>query len=67
MDHLSTNIASFIKPEARINEYSRRHLLAGMRYSSGLKNIPKGDMYVAVCSEDGLAFNCDQLAYYFIC
>ena len=44
MDHPSINIASFIKPEARINQYSRRHLLVGMRYSSGLKNIPKGDM-----------------------
>ena len=62
----SINIASFIKPEARINEYSRRHLLVGMRYSSGLMNIPKGDMYVAVCSKTAWHSIGDQLAAFIL-
>ncbi len=66
MDHPSINIASFIKPEARINQYSRRHLLVGMRYSSGLKNIPKGDMYVAVCSKTAWHSIGDQLAAFIL-
>jgi 5-(hydroxymethyl)furfural/furfural oxidase len=51
MDHPSVAVASFIKPHARINEYTRRHLLVGLRYSSELEGIPKGDMFVAVSSK----------------
>jgi 5-(hydroxymethyl)furfural/furfural oxidase len=51
MDHPSVNVASYIKPDARVNDYTRRHLLLGLRYTSGLENVPQGDMYVAVCSK----------------
>ena len=51
MDHPSVNVASYIKPDARVNDYTRRHLLLGLRYTSDLENVPQGDMYVAVCSK----------------
>ena len=51
MDHPSIMVASFLKPEARINDITRRHLLLSMRYSSGLHEAPQGDMYVAVASK----------------
>ncbi len=51
MDHPSIMVASYIKPEARINAHTRRHLLMSMRYSSGIGGAPQGDMYVAVCSK----------------
>jgi len=50
MDHPSIAVASFLKPEARVNAYTRRHLLLALRYSSGIADAPQGDMYVAVCS-----------------
>ena len=49
MDHPSIAVSSFIKPMARIQEQvSRRHLLVGLRYSSGIGGAPAGDMF-AVC------------------
>jgi 5-(hydroxymethyl)furfural/furfural oxidase len=66
MDHPSINIASFIKPEARVNRYSRRHLMLGLRYSSDLANIPHGDMYVAVCSKTAWHSIGEQLAAFIL-
>lgn len=51
MDHPSIMVASYLTPEARINELTRRHLLIGLRYSSGLHDAPQGDMRVSVCSK----------------
>lgn len=51
MDHPSIMVASFLTPQARINELTRRHLLVGLRYSSGLEDTPQGDMRVSVCSK----------------
>jgi len=48
MDHPSIALSSFIKPEARLKEITRRHILVGLRYSSGLGGAPQGDMF-AVC------------------
>lgn len=45
MDHPSIAVASFIHPEARINEYTGRHALMGMRYSSKTDGAPMGDMF----------------------
>ena len=45
MDHPSIAVASFIQPEARINDYTGRHALMGMRYSSGTGGAPMGDMF----------------------
>ena len=45
MDHPSIAVASFIQPEARINDYTGRHALMGMRYSSQTGGAPMGDMF----------------------
>jgi len=35
------SLSSFIKPDARVNDLTRRHILVGLRYSSGLSvDIP---------------------------
>jgi 5-(hydroxymethyl)furfural/furfural oxidase len=51
MDHPSIALSSFIKPAARINDKTRRHLLLGLRYSSGIPETADGDMFVAVLSK----------------
>jgi 5-(hydroxymethyl)furfural/furfural oxidase len=49
MDHPSIAVSSFIKPEARLHhQASRRHVMVGLRYSSGIGGAPQGDMF-AVC------------------
>lgn len=45
MDHPSIAVASFIHPAARINDYTGRHALMGMRYSSETGGAPMGDMF----------------------
>ena len=62
MDHPSVAVASFIKPHARINNFTRRHLLVGLRYSSGLEGIPQGDMFVAVSSKSSWHAVGEQIA-----
>ena len=51
MDHPSIALSSFIRRGARMNEHTRRHVQVGLRYSSGLPGVPKGDMFVAVLSK----------------
>ena len=51
MDHPSISLSSFIRRGARMNEHTRRHIQVGLRYSSGLSGVPKGDMFVAVLSK----------------
>lgn len=51
MDHPSIALSSFIRPGARMNEHTRRHVQVGLRYSSGLPGVPRGDMFVAVLSK----------------
>lgn len=46
MDHPSIAVASFIAPHARSSEFTRRHMLVGLRYSSGMGGAPQGDMFV---------------------
>jgi len=53
MDHPSVSVSSFMKPEARLNGRTRRHILLALRYSSGIDGIPPGDMFVAVVSKSG--------------
>jgi 5-(hydroxymethyl)furfural/furfural oxidase len=49
MDHPSISLSSFLKRQARVQEeVTRRHILVGLRYSSGIPEAPKGDMFVAV-------------------
>ena len=51
MDHPSVSVSSFIKPEARLNDLTRRHILLALRYSSGIGEAPPGDMFVASVSK----------------
>jgi 5-(hydroxymethyl)furfural/furfural oxidase len=51
MDHPSISLSSFVRPGARMNEHTRRHIQVGLRYSSGLPGVPPGDMFVAVLSK----------------
>src|SRR5260370_4851981 len=51
MDHPSVALSSFIRPGARMNEHTRRHIQVAMRYSSGLPGVPRGDMFVVVLSK----------------
>jgi 5-(hydroxymethyl)furfural/furfural oxidase len=51
MDHPSIALSSFIHRGARMNEFTRRHIQLGLRYSSNLPGVPKGDMFVAVISK----------------
>jgi 5-(hydroxymethyl)furfural/furfural oxidase len=49
MDHPTIALASFIKPHARVNSNTRRHILLGWRYSSRIGNEPN-DMFVVAAS-----------------
>jgi 5-(hydroxymethyl)furfural/furfural oxidase len=51
MDHPSISLSSFIRPGARMNEHTRRHIQMAMRYSSGLPGVPKGDMFVVALNK----------------
>jgi len=62
MDHPSISLSSFIKRRARINQHTRRHILVGLRYSSGLPGIPKGDMFVAVAGKSAWHAVGEQIA-----
>jgi 5-(hydroxymethyl)furfural/furfural oxidase len=51
MDHPSISVASFLRPSARKNLYSKRSLHLGMRFSSGLDGAPSGDMALTVSNK----------------
>jgi 5-(hydroxymethyl)furfural/furfural oxidase len=51
MDHPSISVSSFIKPECRLGDLTRRHILLALRYSSGIGGAPAGDMFVAGVSK----------------
>jgi 5-(hydroxymethyl)furfural/furfural oxidase len=51
MDHPSISLSCYVRPRGRMNEHTRRHIQVGLRYSSGLQGVPKGDMFVAVMSK----------------
>jgi len=51
MDHPSIALSSFVRRGARMNEHTRRHIHLGLRYSSNLPDVPKGDMFVVVISK----------------
>ena len=62
MDHPSIALSSFIRRGARMNRHTRRHIHLGLRYSSGLPGIPKGDMFVAVISKSAWHAVGEQIA-----
>ena len=51
MDHPSISVSSFIKPEARLNGLTRRHILLALRYSSQIGGAPPGDMFAVGVSK----------------
>ena len=51
MDHPSISVSSYVKPHARMNEFTRRHLQVGLRYSSDMPDIPKGDMFAVAVTK----------------
>jgi len=63
MDHPSISLSSFIKPGARLRDHhTRRHILLGLRYSSGIGGAPAGDMFVAVASKSAWHSVGEQIA-----
>ncbi len=62
MDHPSISLSSFIRRGARMNEHTRRHIQMGIRYSSNMPGIPKGDMFVAVISRSAWHAVGEQIA-----
>jgi 5-(hydroxymethyl)furfural/furfural oxidase len=51
MDHPSISVSAYVKPHARMNDFTRRHIQVGLRYSSKMPEIPDGDMFVAVVTK----------------
>ena len=51
MEHPSIALASYIRKGARVNGHTRRHILLGWRYSSGLAASPPGDMFVSIVTK----------------
>ena len=62
MDHPSIALSSFIRRGARMNEHTRRHIQAGLRYSSDMPGVPKGDMFVAIISKSAWHAVGEQIA-----
>ena len=67
MDHPSVSVSSFMKPDARLNGKTRRHILLALRYSSGIDGIPPGDMFVAVVSKSAWHAVGEQVASMLTC
>lgn len=67
MDHPSVALASFIKPHARIdNAVSRRHLMVGLRYSSGIAGAPQGDMFAVAAHKSAWHAVGEQIGSYIL-
>jgi 5-(hydroxymethyl)furfural/furfural oxidase len=62
MDHPSISVASFLKPHARANPYTKRSLLLGMRFSSDLEGAPHGDMALTVSNKSAWHAIGDRIA-----
>ncbi|MBV8890232.1 MAG: GMC family oxidoreductase N-terminal domain-containing protein [Alphaproteobacteria bacterium] len=67
MDHPSISVSSFIKPQARINGLTRRHILLAARYSSGIDGVAPGDMFVVAVSKSAWHAVGEQIASLLIC
>ena len=51
MDHPSISVSAYVKPHARVNQLTRRHIQVGLRYSSRLADTHEGDMFVVAISK----------------
>lgn len=50
MDHPQVAMANYLKPAARMDGHTGRHILMGLRYSSGIAGAPAGDMFAGCIS-----------------
>ena len=50
MDHPQVALGAFLRPSARMNGQTGRHILMGLRYSSGIGDAPDGDMFAGCIS-----------------
>ncbi len=62
MDHPSISVASYLKPNARKNPYSKRSLHLGMRFSSGIDGAPPGDMALTASNKSAWHAIGDRIA-----
>jgi 5-(hydroxymethyl)furfural/furfural oxidase len=62
MDHPSISVASYLKPDARKNSYSKRSLHLGMRFSSGIEGAPVGDMALTASNKSAWHAIGDRIA-----
>jgi 5-(hydroxymethyl)furfural/furfural oxidase len=67
MDHPSVSVSSFMRPEARLNGQTRRHILLALRYTSGVEGVAPGDMFVAVVSKSAWHAVGEQIASQLCC
>ncbi len=51
MDHPAVAISAFVKPFARMNHFTRRHHLLGLRFTSSMENARQGDMFVVAATK----------------
>jgi 5-(hydroxymethyl)furfural/furfural oxidase len=51
MDHPSISVSAYVKPHARVNELTRRHIQVGLRYSSRLPDMLDGDMFAVAVTK----------------
>jgi 5-(hydroxymethyl)furfural/furfural oxidase len=51
MDHPSISVSAYLKPNGRMNAFTRRHIHVGLRYSSQLPDMHEGDMFVVAISK----------------
>ena len=51
MDHPSISVSAYLKPHGRMNEFTRRHIHVGLRYSSNMPDMHEGDMFVVAISK----------------
>src|SRR5690606_6756148 len=50
MDHPQIALGAYLKPAARMDGHTGRHILLGLRYSSGAEGSPRGDMFAGCIS-----------------
>lgn len=52
-DHPTISVSALIAPPARLPKTLRRHVLLALRYSSGVENCARADMYITVACKSG--------------
>ncbi len=60
-DHPAVAVGSYIRPDARLNGITRRHMLLALRYSSSLPGGQDGDMFIIGVSKSAWHSVGDQI------